>query len=624
MTWTTSKTRWRPLAAVALLSLALAGAAAAPAQAAGTTYTQTDLTVQVSGTSVVAKTTVKANPATWARYYGVCVRDSADRNLDFPKVQATISTAGTPYTSPAVTFTPGTYTAFPCVFDGTWHNVGAVKTFTVGALPAPTLTATPVGDDTVRVTWSKVDGATGYLVARDGTDTGGTGPWSTTDPASATSRDFLHLRKGDTYTFTVQALPNGARRTVTAVAGGSPTPTPSPTVPSGTQVSLGTVTSSSVEVKWTKVDGSTGYLVGRNGTDDGGSGPWSTTDPASATSRTFLHLLPGTTYTFTVTPQPGGTARSVTATTSGTGSTPTPTPTPTPTDPGTGNGDWLSGTATSEQGNTDPAKYFGDWRGSKVEIGETWVNTSDVWGINPSVANSWANFTGPMSVSYSVSGWKGWRAMADGANDAEIAAAARNAAKFRAGKGTTFVSPFYEYNGDWMTWSVTRSTQGYADFQAGWARMAAIWKREFPAVKIVLPAACGRDVPAAMLPDKSTFDMMGCTIYNAWPWDADGHTAIAKLEAARQQAESLGKPLGITEWANAANGSEAGGGGDAAKFITNMHAWMVKNGGTGAGDLVFETFFNIDGYALDHMLLKPNGQVSTTQPQTAAKYRELF
>jgi hypothetical protein len=44
----------------------------------------------------------------------------------------------------------------------------------------------------------------------------------------------------------------------------------------------------------------TGWLVGRDGTDTSGAGPWSITDPPEAGSRIFRKLKPGLEYTFTV------------------------------------------------------------------------------------------------------------------------------------------------------------------------------------------------------------------------------------------------------------------------------------------------------------------------------------
>lgn len=302
---------------------------------------------------------------------------------------------------------------------------------------------------------------------------------------------------------------------------------------------------------------------------------------------------------------------------------------------------WLSGTSTREVGNgSDPAKYFGDWRGTTVRIGQTWPNTPDAWSLDPQVTDSWAGFEGPMSISFdggadwvspssgdTLLGWRDWATVASGGNDEWWAAAAQRVRTFREGKGPTYISPFYEFNGDWMNWSVTRTPQGYADFKAGWKRVSDIWSREFPSAKIVLPAAMSRDVPAEMMPDANTYDLGGGTVYNAWPWEANGATAIQKLETFRQQIEKAGRPFCITEWANTANRNEPGGGGEAPGFILAMHDWMVAHAGTGAGELVFETFFNIPGYALDFELVHWNGstvEVSATQPQTAARYRELY
>ena len=116
--------------------------------------------------------------------------------------------------------------------------------------------------------------------------------------------------------------------------------------------------------------------------------------------------------------------------------------------------------------------------------------------------------------------------------------------------------------------------------------------------------------------------------YNNWPWQSDGATAMQRIEVGRQRAADAGKPFGITEWANAANPADGGGGGDAPGFITAMHTWMAAHAGTGSGQLRYSRdFFNIPGYSADHELIHWDGttvHVSTTQPLTAAKYQELY
>jgi hypothetical protein len=124
------------VAVVSLGLLASVAATASPAAADTLTFTQVGLSATVTGTSVVAEATVKASSSAQAEFYGVCVRSSSGANLDFPKVSATISTTGTPFTSKPEVFPNGTYSYFPCVYaNGGWTDVGATETFTVGEAP---------------------------------------------------------------------------------------------------------------------------------------------------------------------------------------------------------------------------------------------------------------------------------------------------------------------------------------------------------------------------------------------------------------------------------------------------------------------------------------------------------
>jgi hypothetical protein len=96
------------------------------------------------------------------------------------------------------------------------------------------------------------------------------------------------------------------------------------------------LTATSVTVTWSAVAGAAGYLVSRDGVDSSGTGAWSTTDPATARSRTFTGLLPETRYTFAVQPV-GGVAKSISVVTAAS------------TDPGTSSG-------------TAPTGVSGTWR----------------------------------------------------------------------------------------------------------------------------------------------------------------------------------------------------------------------------------------------------------------------
>lgn len=73
-----------------------------------------------------------------------------------------------------------------------------------------------------------------------------------------------------------------------------------------TALTVTNITANNATLNWTPVAGATGYLVGRDGTSTTGTGPFQTTDPSTATSRTFNLLQPGTSYTLYCEPQPGG------------------------------------------------------------------------------------------------------------------------------------------------------------------------------------------------------------------------------------------------------------------------------------------------------------------------------
>ena len=143
------------LAVVASAALLAPLTLTAPAHAADNVYTTKSLTATISGSSVTARTTVSASKSTYATYFGVCVRGTAGGNLDFWKKPATITTTGTSYTSDTKVFAPGTYTYFPCVYDGAWRTVsGGTATFTVGSTPTPTPPPTPAKPLGVGGSWT--------------------------------------------------------------------------------------------------------------------------------------------------------------------------------------------------------------------------------------------------------------------------------------------------------------------------------------------------------------------------------------------------------------------------------------------------------------------------------------
>jgi subtilisin family serine protease len=141
---------------------------------------------------------------------------------------------------------------------------------------------------------------TGYTVSRDGIDNAGNGAWSTTLPATARSQIFTNLKAGNTYRLTVRAV---------TAAGPGPAVTKTVTIAAlagaATSVSVTNTATRKVTLSWgvPATDGGspiTGYKVSRNGVDNAGAGPWSTTVSATARSQAFTNLKLNTTYTFTV------------------------------------------------------------------------------------------------------------------------------------------------------------------------------------------------------------------------------------------------------------------------------------------------------------------------------------
>lgn len=177
------------LAVVAASALVLS--IATPASAA-TTFSSTALGVTVSGTKVTAKTTIKASINTKTNYSGICARDAAGKDVDFPLNQGqTIAKTGTTIEK-TQTLAPGNYTYWSCVStNGSWPSFSAKKTFTVKATTTPTSTTTkaPVGDLT---SWDQILVEDFTTSAAAGNFTGYNNQWMTYDGFADTYKNGLY------------------------------------------------------------------------------------------------------------------------------------------------------------------------------------------------------------------------------------------------------------------------------------------------------------------------------------------------------------------------------------------------------------------------------------------------
>ncbi len=198
------------------------------------------------------------------------------------------------------------------------HSAHAAASSTsTNSVTTPTFSVSAPSNTTATVTWTN---DTPTQLARSGTDSSGTGPWSTATTGisaaalSAQAFTFTNLIPGATYTFTLTNA-NGTTLTETL------------TQPGGTTFSVSAPSNTTATVTWTN---DTPTQLARSGTDSSGTGPWSTATTGisaaalSAQAFTFTNLIPGATYTFTLTnangttltetlTQPGGTTFSVSA-----------------------------------------------------------------------------------------------------------------------------------------------------------------------------------------------------------------------------------------------------------------------------------------------------------------------
>ena len=175
---------------------------------------------------------------------------------------------------------------------GDWHSTKSVK-----RLSDPKLTSASKVSGGINVRWTKVTGATGYIVYRKS----GSGSWGRiADIKSGSTVSYIDktAASGTTYAYTVRAY-NGSTM-------GDWHSAKSVKRLSDTTVSGASNVTSGVQVKWSRVTGATGYIIYRKS----GSGSWgriADIKSGSTVSYTDRTAKAGTTYTYTVRAYSGST-----------------------------------------------------------------------------------------------------------------------------------------------------------------------------------------------------------------------------------------------------------------------------------------------------------------------------
>lgn len=285
---------------------------------------------------------------------------------------------------------------------------------------------------------------------------------------------------------------------------------------------------------------------------------------------------------------------------------------------------WLSGASGNYAGNGT----FGTWRGRSVEIGGTWVNDPALYPFTAGGPGAeYATYNGPMDIGMVSPDWVSWAYEASGGHNTFWTNMFSALATKRAGKGTCWVRPWWEFNGNWYAHSVTSSD--IANFKTAWNVVAGIARTQFPAVKMMIGAAASNGVSVADCWPTATVDALSIDFYNMWPWvttqagfddKIENGAGVSSLEDLRRLAESKGVPVVISEWGNQGKVLPAneGGGGESPGFVDSFHAWLTAHAGTGPGQVIYEVYFNQWD---DQFTLFTGPGANPLQPVTAAQYK---
>lgn len=388
-------------------------------------------------------------------------------------------------------------------------------------------------------------------------------------------------------------------------------------VPVGTITNFTTTVASDTQVNlsWTYSGSAlSNYTLTRNGV--------TIANPAAgATSYSNTGLTAGTAYTYTLVAnlQAGGTSNTTSSSATTTGGV---------------TGTWLSGASCVGAGDNGG---FGSWRGTPLASGTTWSDTSwetmtALWQFDS--GQQFYNFTGTIDLAPgAIYSGMTWGQAASGSADAYWTQF-WNTLKTKWNRiprqGDICVRFAHELNGNWYPWSVNAANVN--NFKTAWIRFYNIKQSIFPQAKLVF-GTNGNTVGQTydwrtLWPGDQYVDIYSTDWYAGHYKNAivngqayDGYGGPVGLIQHREFALAHGKPIVISEWGV----DHTYGTGDDPNYIQYIYDFCSTHGGTGAGNLLYENYFNLSsGYSNDFQLYYPGQGDSSSNPNSAARYRQLF
>ncbi|HET8661053.1 MAG TPA: hypothetical protein VFM55_18910 [Micromonosporaceae bacterium] len=334
----------------------------------------------------------------------------------------------------------------------------------------------------------------------------------------------------------------------------------------------------------------TGWLVGRDGTDTSGAGPWSATELPEVGSRIFRKLRAGQEYTFTVRAllADGATAE---GSAKATPRAPTPGPTPGPVPalvPLVGKSGLPFNSIVFRRTPAD-ADTFGRWRGRRAD-GLMWFTRRQTWA---DFRQDWAGKAAYLDAGHLVVTRICHAPTAEGAAMNTKGAAdayrqqQRDLGAYLASQGLNHplhvLSVDWEFNGDWYPWSARNG--GAAALKASLRN--CITNLRAGGLTRVLFGLCGNKGPsqsgvgiAEVTPGREYVDVYGVDAYDHW--QAAFTAEQWRTETARDPGLATVRALAARDgvmWSHDEGGNSHGpsGGGDNPAYWEFLWQFLTED-----------------------------------------------